>query len=282
MATKGGKCVFPTVFVDLSTKRCGPRLHRSKMVPIPDFPSKKSSVIRVKNPYVYQPDQAALAATQWGSCGEQPDDKPWLKSWYFPTDAFDPWPQSQAPGVCCWHCCHEFDWAPFPLPKSRDGCSGRWRVMPGGFCGPSCAKAYAQTCGACANLGNVFTWIDEIAAKYYNYRTAKGNAVFIPVAPKKELLQKFCGANGLTIEQYRTLCAHGRTLRLLNPGYITLKQVIEAEDTIASHKLADGSNRVYHRENPDDIKSIDEMIKIKKPVYGGRGARPISTFFKKI
>lgn len=279
MSTNSGRGLFPTVFVDLSTKRCGPRMHKSLMVPM-EYPTQESSMVRVKDPFVFEPDQAALAASQWGSCGDQPDNKPWLKSWYFPTDAFDPWPQKQLPGVICWHCCYEFDWAPFPLPRSRESHSGRWRVLAGGFCGPSCAKAYAQHSLGLVNLGNVFAWIDEIAANYYNYRTAKGHYVNIPVAPKKELLQKFCGPKGLTIEQYRTLCACGRKLTLLDPGFITLKQVIEAEDEFASRKLVNGTNRVCHREDPDNIKSIEDMVKVRRSVYGGRGARPMSSFFQ--
>lgn len=281
LSTKGGRGIYPTVYVDVSTQTCGPRLRRDLMVAIPDFPVRESCMVKVKTPYVFDPDQAALAAAQWGSDGDQPVDRPWLKSWYFPADAFDPWPRKQPAGLCCWHCTCEFDWAPFPLPRSRDAAHGRWRVLAGRFCGPSCAKAYAKYSGLYINLSEVFGWIDEIAATYFGYRTAKGHTAVTPIAPKKELLRKFCGPKGLTIEQFRTLIAHGRTLNLLDPGFITIKQVVEAEDTIARMKLVKSSTCPVHRENPDDIKTIEDMVKVRRPVFGGRGARPISAFFGK-
>lgn len=113
LSTKGGRGIYPTVYVDVSTQTCGPRLRRDLMVAIPDFPVRESCMVKVKTPYVFDPDQAALAAAQWGSDGDQPVDRPWLKSWYFPADAFDPWPRKQPAGLCCWHCTCEFDWAPF-------------------------------------------------------------------------------------------------------------------------------------------------------------------------
>jgi hypothetical protein len=281
LASKGGRGLFPTVFVDISVEKCGPWLPRSAMVPDHDRPdSSKSSVGRgdvvMSSSSSSTKEEAALAASQWGSLTKEEEEKPWIKSWFFPCDAFDPWPE-KANGTCCWHCTCEYDCAPFPLPRSRDETHGRWRVYAGGFCGPSCAKAYAKYTLQCSNLSNVFSWIDLIATKYFSY----DEKIKIPIAPKKEVLQKYCGPRGLTIAQFRTMCTHGRTLKLHDPGFIALKQIVEGEDINASMKLANGTTRVCHRENPDDIKTVEELVTTKRAVFGGRSTRPISSFFNK-
>jgi len=280
MATRSGRGLFPTLYVDLSPMRCGPRARPETLVPDMSHPMHEAAMVRVKDPFVYNPDQAALAATQWGGSMEQPEDKPWLKSWYFPTDAFDQWPKDPT-GLRCWHCTYKFKWSPFPCPRSFDRVAGRFRVLPGGFCGPSCAKGYAVYSSGLGNPDNVCAMIDKIAFQYFGYKTPKGNTPMIPIAPKKEMLQKYCGPKGLTITQFRTLCAHGRKLTLLDPGFITLKQVIEAEDKTAQLKTSGGLRRAIHVENPDDIKPTEDMVRIRRPVYGGRGARPLSEFFGK-
>lgn len=281
LATRSGPGLFPTLYVDLSPRRCGPRADPKTLVADMSHPMHEGAMVRVKDPYVFNPDQAALAAVQWGGRSEQPDDRPWLKSWYYPTDAFDQWPMAPT-GLRCWHCTYKFDWAPFPLPLgSFDKNSGRYRVLAGGFCGPSCAKAYAHdNSSMIGNIDNTLAMIDQIAFKYFGYKTAKGHTPIIPVAPKREVLKKYCGPKGLSIAQYRTLCAHGRRLTLMNPGFITLKQVIEAEDLNARMRVA-GAARVFHAENPDDIKPIEELVRVRRAVFGGRGARPLSDFTTK-
>ncbi|MDR3540750.1 MAG: hypothetical protein P4L69_07230 [Desulfosporosinus sp.] len=234
-------------------------------------------MLKVKEPFVFNPDQAALAALQWGGEASQNKDKPWLKSWYFPTDAFEPWPMAPT-GLHCWHCSCKFDWSPFPCPRSYDKNIGRYRVIAGGFCGPSCAKAYAKFSTSISNTDNVCAMIDQIAFKYYNYKTPKGNVPLIPVAPRKEVLQKFCGPKGLSIKQFRTLCANGRMLTLLDPGFITHKQVLEAQESVAKVRERNGRQRVFHPENPDDIKTVHDLVRVKRTVFGGRGVRTIADF----
>jgi len=202
-------------------------------------------MVKADDPYVFNPDQAAIAATQWGGSGGNDDEttttknadfgkKPWLKSWYFPSDAFDPWPKKT--DLRCWHCTHPFDWSPFPLPFSFNTGASRYRISSGIFCGPSCAKAYiGNQPHSSSNFGAVCNWIDEIARDYYGYVTKTGGTVHITPAPPKELLKEYCGDKGLTIQQFRTICAHGRSLKILKPGWITIKQVVEAEQANAKH-----------------------------------------------
>ena len=279
LATRSGRGLFPTLYVDLSPRRCGPRALPETLIADMTYPMHESAMVRIKDPFIFNPDQAALAAIQWGGTSSQPEDKPWIKSWYFPTDAFEQWPTA-ATGLRCWHCTHKFDWPPFPMPRSFDKTAGRFRVIAGGFCGPSCAKAYAKYASCVFNDQNVFAMIDQIAFQYFGYKTPKGHIPVIPIAPKKEVLQKYCGPKGLTITQFRTLCAHGRRLTLADPGFISQKQIIEAEDITARRKDFNGLGRVFHAENPDDMKPIEDMVRVRRPVFGGRGARPLSEFFK--
>jgi len=275
-ATHIGRDLMPTIFVDFSIERCGPRLPRDKMIAIPSHPHTGGKVMPHQEPWVFNPDQAAIAAAQWGSDAPQPTDRPWLKSWNYPTDAFDPWPERS--DVCCWWCVHEFEGPPFPLPTAFDKLAGRYRVL-GIFCGPSCAKAYAADGDRFPNKYNIFAWIDSIAHRHYGYATPGGHAPLIPRAPRRELLQKFCGPKGLTIKQYRTLCAYGRSLRLHRPGFITEKQIVEASNANAMRITEKAVHASYHPENPDRIQTATELVNIKRPVFAGRGAKPLSSYF---
>lgn len=279
LATKATRGLLPILFVDTRTSKCGPMAPRESMVPDLAHPTGETCVIRVKDPYVYNPDQAALAAAQWSSSSSEPEDAPWIKSWYFPSDAFAQWPDKPT-GLRCWHCTYKFDWPPFPLPKSYNKTTGKYRVLAGGFCGPSCAKAYAKTASCICNSADVLFMIDQIAYAHFGYKTPTGLMPHIPVAPRKELLKKYCGPKGLSIQQYRSICAHGRRLKLLDPGYITMKQVIEAEDATARQRDANGVGRVYHAEDPDNIRSVQETVKMQRSVFRGKGVRSITQFYK--
>lgn len=283
LASRDGSALLPTVFVDLSVKRCGPRLPREKHVPDPTYPQYDNRIKLPKGvePFVFNPDQAALAATQWSSDGQPPDGKPWLSSWWYPTDAFDPWPD-KATDLRCWHCTFTFTWSPFPLPRSYDVDTGRYRVI-GVFCGPSCAKAYAIHSGKYMHPHDICMWIDQIARDHFGYYIVEGGPIKgIPVAPQRELLREYCGPKGFSIEQFRSVCAHGRSIRLLNPLYITTKQVIQAEMevAIAHHRNNMGNRAAIHVDDPDDQRPVTELVKTKKPVFGGKGARPMNEFFR--
>lgn len=247
LATKSTLNLYSSVYVDTSVSCSGPRPDQASLKSDLAHPDRECRMIRVDDPYVFNPDQAAIAATQWGGGADIiKDEKPWLKSWYFPSDAFDPWPKKTE--LRCWHCTHYFDWSPFPLPFSFDIGTSRYRISSGLFCGPSCAKAYiGNQPHSSSNFGAVCNWIDEIAHDYYGYSTKTGGRVHITPAPPKELLKEYCGEKGLSIQQFRTICAHGRSLKILKPGWITIKQVVEAEQVNAKHHTA---SSLYTKSSP--------------------------------
>ena len=265
LASRSNRNLFPTVFVDTSVKCSGPQIRPDAIVRISPSPGP------VTKPYVFDPDQAVLAASQWGSDTSESADKPWLKSWYYPSDAFDPWPTSTK--TKCWWCTYGYDWTPFPMPYSFDKKNSRYRVI-GMFCGPSCAKAYACSGNRFSNSTVMCAWIDAIARYFFGYNNARGFCPRIPIAPPRELLQDFCGPKGFTIQQYRTACVHGRSLCILKPGWITVKQVIEGE-----HLTAQG--RIFHPENLDNLPRTQDLVKERRMPFAGRGARRLSDFFGK-
>jgi hypothetical protein len=191
-----------------------------------------------------------------------------IRSWYYPTDAFDPWPTTT--DISCWWCTYNYDWAPFPLPYAFDLHSNRYKTI-GLFCGPSCAKAYALRVKRFTNLDNVYRWIESIATEFYGY---EGLSV-IPIAPDKELLQKYCGASGLTIEQYRSMLKQGRNLKLHPPGVITIKQVVEAQEQVGKQ-----SKTIRHSENPDNIQRTEDLVRIKRIPFVSLGIKRIGDYIK--
>lgn len=270
LSTRTGRSLFPTVYVDTSETRSGPRPRPEALVPDLEFPQGAHRILKAKDPYVYNPDQAALAATQWGSA-ESRESGDWLKSWYFPKDAMDPWPDKT--DLCCWWCSHPFTWAPFPMPYSYDPRNDRYRVT-GIFCGPSCAKAFAAN-RQYTNIQNITSWISIIAKEYYGYVDRFGGIIHIPVAPARELLQMFCGPKGLSIKQFRSVCVHGRTLRIKPPNWVTEKQIVEAEQQNAQ------TYPVFHPEAPDRIERTQDLVKVRRTPYAGKGVRRIGDYLKR-
>ena len=264
LATKKGQALFPILFVDSSIATAGQRLKHEEMV------VKREDAIKDEDVH-----QMPIAAAQWGDATMKA--KPtWLMSWYYPVDAFNPWPL--ATGISCWWCTYGFEWTPFPLPYQYDLSSNRYRTV-GMFCGPSCAKSYAYHVKHYTNMDDVFWWIDIIAEEFFGYTINVEPGVYkrssIPMAPDKEVLEKYCGPEGMTIEQYRTACCCGRSIKLLPPGWITNKQVLQAENEIASR-----GRTVYHKENPDDIQRTQDIVKIHRIPFVGVGARRITDYIK--
>ena len=238
---------FPTLFVDMSSRPGRP--------PTP--------------PAVPVTDEAASAAAAWGGRDGEGGVR-WPASWLLPTGALDPWPAA-ATGLLCWHCAHLFSWGPFPLPVSRIRPRDpkdpvQWRVR-GAFCGPSCCKAYA-TERDLPQKGNVMCWIDELAWDRYGYdRKARATP-----APPRELLAAFCGPGGFSIEQFRNAGKYGRRLRILRPGFITIKQVVEAEQRSAA--IYSG---VIHKESyaQSSAARTADVVK-KREVFPGKNVRRLA------
>jgi hypothetical protein len=266
LASKGPSKFGPICYVDASRITSGPRLHESERIVF----------VKTERPVATQTkeEQAVEAAKQWSST-DYSKGKKWIKSWYYPLDSFDPWPERT--DLCCWWCSCPFDWSPFPLPYSYDTASNRYRVV-GVFCGPSCAKAYAAIDGRYGSNPNVNYFIEHVATEFYGYKlhvkTGASKMCTIPLAPPKEILQKYCGPNGFTIEQYREMCCCGRSLRILGPNLITTKQIIEAQQDYAKDKP------IHHVENPDQIQRLTDLVTQKRIPYVGTHAMRITDFYK--
>jgi hypothetical protein len=125
----------------------------------------------------------------------------------------------------------------------------------------------------------VYTFIDRVAEDFYGYRIHMEDGApkrsSIPLAPDKELLQDYCGPEGMTIEQFRAVCSCGRSIKVLPPAWITMKQVVQAEQQTAKQ-----GRKIYHRENPDDIQRTQDLVRVHRIPFAGIGARRISDFIK--
>jgi len=284
LSTRSAFSLMSIVFVDTDVRRAGPRLGGAERPPDPARAVKDGAEWRVRDPVAFNPDQSLVAACQWGSANQPADDRPWLKSWYYPYDEFDQWPREPG-GRCCWWCTHDFAWSPFPLPVSYDQKNDRYRVK-GVFCGPSCAKAYASTTGGVpGSVHRIYTWVDEIALRYFGYATRTGGVHIAPPAPARELLQRFCGPKGFTIEQFRTACLHGRSIRICRPNFVTEKQIVEGEQQTAKIVTAQpggrGARSAHHVDDPDNIPTTRDLVKQTRMPFAGRGARRLDDFMRK-
>lgn len=272
LASKAGQKLVPICFVDCRVETAGLPLNAAERCKLAKMHDKlKAARVRASGEDLMH--QSRVACEQWGNAKLRAQDS-WIKSWYFPLDAFRPWPKETK--LCCWWCTEPFEWTPFPLPYSFDISSNRYRSV-GCFCGPSCAKTYAARVKCYQNLDNVFHWIETIAVDSFGYSIGIDEGGVkrssVPFAPERELMQKFCGPDGMTIEEFRSACACGRRVRLLEPNWITQKQVVQAEQIVAKIGRA-----VYHRENPDDIQRTQDLVRIRRIPFAGVGARRLSDY----
>lgn len=179
----------------------------------------------------------------------------------------------------CWWCLYTFDTRPFPCPiTSYNDEQGHptYRVR-GVFCGPSCAKAWATINMYKPN----FHIIDELAFSR-GFRSPDGKRMYIPKAPPRECLQDFSGVLGMTIEQFRGLCAKGIDVNLHAPPFITQMQVITAESRNLK-QWGNDKNRPMHYETPAELMvSGLELAKRKREgfeIFAGIGAKRLTDFF---
>jgi hypothetical protein len=180
----------------------------------------------------------------------------------------------------CWWCLHRFDARPFPCPvfKNREGVL---RIR-GVFCGPSCAKAWALIGSRFPNPSYVENLIYDLAHKR-GYFPPEKKFHYIPAAPPRETLAMFCGPEGLTIDQFRGLCASGFDVNVLHPPYITEKQVIVAECERMSRISRTG--RLVHIENVDSLMvPAAEFVRRRREgleIFAGVGAKRLTDFIGK-
>lgn len=131
--------------------------------------------------------------------------------------------------VACWWCTENFDTMPCFIP---DRYLGEKYYVFGCFCTYSCAKSYNS---------NMNDYRVPVRTSLINklYMTIFGTNESIPLAPPKELLQKFGGV--LTIEEFRNkslLCK--KDYRLSLPPLIPLIHTFDEvnKDSSASNKTA--------------------------------------------
>jgi hypothetical protein len=179
----------------------------------------------------------------------------------------------------CWWCLHGFDTRPFPCPY-RKSVDGKLHVM-GVFCGPSCAKAWAVHDGRFLDAQRVPSLIDELA-RSRGFCPKNRTLIHIPEAPPRTVLKMFRGeTEGLTIEQFRGLCACEFDVKVLDPPYITHKQVLVAEH----RRLLDmaRTGRICHVESSDSYAlTALELARKRRDgvrIFAGIGARRLDEFF---
>jgi hypothetical protein len=177
----------------------------------------------------------------------------------------------------CWWDCHPFATRPFPCPM-RKRWDGVW-VVHGVFCGPSCAKAWAaQRCTARSH--EIFSLIDSLARRR-GFLDPKDLMNRAAVAPPRETLQIFRGHDGMTIEQFRGMCAAGFDCHILDPPYITHKQVLVAEYERLVQQAKTGV--VHHRDTLETLATSPLELAQKKreglTIFAGVGSKKLSDYF---
>jgi hypothetical protein len=223
-----------------------------------------------------RPATAATAAT--GS-GDGSDRAGWdYDSQEIGIQCFDDgrWPERT--DLRCWWCLHGFETRPFPCPVHVDP-DGRVRIR-GVFCGPSCAKAWAIADAPGANPSHIDALINALA-KLRGFRATDGTRLYIPPAPPREALAIFCGGEGMTIAQFRGMCASGFNVTVLRPPFITEKQVIVAEcDRMV--RMIRHQGRVGHVDAPEGFMvPAAEYARRRREgleIFAGVGARRLTDY----
>jgi hypothetical protein len=118
--------------------------------------------------------------------------------------------------IACWWCTYNFDTLPCFIPERF--ADGKFYVF-GCFCSFDCAKAY--------NLSlNDYKVSNRNSLMRKLYNTIKGTDEDIPIAPARELLEKFGGH--ISIDEYRKISRSiNKEYRLLLPPMVNLVACIE-------------------------------------------------------
>lgn len=186
------------------------------------------------------------------------------------------WPEKT--DIACWWCLHKFDTRPFPCPVRRD-LEGKWHVR-GVFCGPSCAKTWITRDSGIPNTAQALFLVDELA-KYRGYCPPNKKWLYIPPAPPRTVLKMFRGRDGMTIEQFRGLCANSFDISILDLPYVTQKQIVLAEFTRLM-KIA-RTGRICHAEEAKDFALTALEVAQRKrdglEIFAGVGSKRLSDYF---
>lgn len=182
--------------------------------------------------------------------------------------------------LLCWWCLHQFETRPFPCPTVRLR-EGVIRVR-GVFCGPSCAKAWAMRDGGSFCSSYTCQMIDELA-RQRGFLLPGKHFLYVPPAPPRECLREFSGHEGMTIEQFRGLCAKCYDVEVKYPPFVMERQVVIAE--CDRTKRMGISGRLVHNENPSGFMiSAAEFARMKREgaeIFAGVGVKRLSDYVNK-
>jgi hypothetical protein len=154
-------------------------------------------------------------------------------------------------------------------------------VCTGIFCGPSCARAYADHKGWSKSASLI-----PVIARLFGYTDCSGKLPPILPAPPREALKEYSGPTGLTIDEFRTFCTRGIRISFLEPVFTGFKQIFESgqqEAEMYSNKSTSKTKRgVFHRESlMEAAENIDSIVQKHRNVFNPRGTRTLNELFNK-
>ena len=163
-----------------------------------------------------------------------------------------PWPRSSA--LLCWHCCHDFETPPIPLPLGYDSHRDVFTVT-GTFCSFSCVKTYNAERNTYLKDTNATTI--TLFAKRWTGKLAHTRS-----APPRLALSAFGG--WMSIEEFRDASAAAPPLRLLPPKMLPLEYILEQQ---VAGRLAARTPNTHNLGTSVDFKDAatkNETLKLKR------------------
>jgi hypothetical protein len=159
--------------------------------------------------------------------------------------------------ILCWHCCHNFDTAPIPMPVAYDDRKDVFTVT-GIFCSFQCLKAHNVE----GRGGGYLKSINAVVITAFRKRCT-GVLCPIKMAPPRVMLKAFGGT--MTIEEFR---AAGEThaFRSIPPRMVIMEHVFEQQARAAA--LANSQKPAFAPSASVDFKDAtasNETLKLKRP-----------------
>lgn len=139
------------------------------------------------------------------------------------------WPTTT--DIACWHCCHQFDGVPIPIPKYKkaDSDSITLYTVYGVFCSCNCAVAYILERNS-YDQQQLLLQFKSMATHVFGFLTA--DVFALEPAPPRIFLRMFGGH--LTIEQFRAASLVARNTLLL-PPFISYSMVLEENSRMSGN-----------------------------------------------
>lgn len=133
--------------------------------------------------------------------------------------------------VACWHCCHQFEGVPIPIPKYKkaDNDSITLYTVYGVFCSCNCAVAYILERNS-YDQQQLLLQFKSMATHVFGFLTA--DVFALEPAPPRIFLHMFGGH--LTIDQFRAASLVARNTLLL-PPFISYSMVLEENSRMSGN-----------------------------------------------